>query len=84
MSKRTTPHQRPKQTARVYAYMLQNGSITTLDAMLDLGVLRLASRISELKRAGIPIQKDWTTVKNRFGEDCKVLRYSIDKGGEDG
>ena len=75
-------HNRPTQRERVLDYMRKYGSITTLDAVLDLGVLRLASRINEIKRIGIPIKKDWTRVKNRFGEDCKVLRYSIDKGGD--
>lgn len=75
-------HNRPTQTERVLDYMRKYGSITTLDAVLDLGVLRLASRINEIKRIGIPIKKDWTRVKNRFGEDCKVLRYSIDQGGD--
>lgn len=77
-------HKRPKQTERVLDYMRRHGSITTLDAILDLGVLRLASRISELQKAGVPIKRDWMKVKNRFGEDCNVLRYSIDKGGDDG
>ena len=77
-------HKRPKQTERVLDYMRRHGSITTLDAMLDLGVLRLASRISELKKAGIPIKRDWMKVTNRHGETCNVLRYSIDKGGDDG
>lgn len=77
-------HKRPKQTERVLDYMRRHGSITTLDAMLDLGVLRLASQISELKKAGVPIKRDWMKVKNRFGEECSILRYSIDKGGDDG
>lgn len=71
-------HKRPKQTERVLSYMRRNGSITTLDAMLDLGVLRLASRISELKKDGYTIKRDWVKVKNRFGEECSILRYSLD------
>lgn len=47
-------HKRPKQTERVLDYMRRHGSITTLDAILDLGVLRLASRISELKKMDTP------------------------------
>ncbi len=56
----------------------KNTQITTLDAMLDLGILRLASRISELKKAGVPIRRDWAKVTNRHGETCNVLRYSLD------
>ena len=66
----------------------KNTHITTLDAMLDLGILRLASRISELKKAGVPIRRDWAKVTNRHGETCNVLRYSLDgsldtPGGEE-
>lgn len=71
-------HKRPKQTERVLDYMRRHGSITTLDAILDLGVLRLASRISELKKDGYTIKRDWVKVKNRFGEECSILRYSLD------
>lgn len=71
-------HKRPKQTERVLDYMRRHGSITTLDAILDLGVLRLASRISELKKDGYTIKRDWMKVKNRFGEECSILRYSLD------
>lgn len=56
----------------------KNTQITTLDAMLDLGILRLASRISELKKAGVPIRRDLAKVTNRHGETCNVLRYSLD------
>ena len=42
--------------------------------MLDLGILRLASRISELKKAGVPIRRDWAKVTNRHGETCNVLQ----------
>ena len=46
--------------------------------MLDLGILRLASRISELKKAGVPIRRDWAKVTNRHGATCNVLRHSLD------
>lgn len=71
-------NERPKQVDRILDYMRRYGSITTLDAMLGLGILRLASRISELKKAGVPIRRDWAKVTNRHGETCNVLRYSLD------
>lgn len=71
-------NERPKQVDRILDYMRRYGSITTLDAMLDLGILRLASRISELKKAGVPIRRDWAKVTNRHGKTCNVLRYSLD------
>lgn len=65
------------QAQRVLDYMGAFGSITQLEALNDLGVMRLASRISDLKRQGYPIESKVETVKNRFGENCYVKRYSL-------
>lgn len=64
----------------------ESNNFASADAMLDLGILRLASRISELKKAGVPIRRDWAKVTNRHGGN--VLRYSLDSsldtpGGEE-
>lgn len=66
-----------KQTDRVLDYMREFGSITQLEAFRDLGVFRLASRISDLKRQGYVITGDMVAVNNRYGEKCYVKRYSI-------
>lgn len=65
------------QSERVLAYIQQFGSITQYEALQDLGVMRLASRISDLKRQGVPIKGETITVKNRFEEDCYIKRYSL-------
>lgn len=65
------------QAERVLAYIDEFGSITQMQAMQDLGVMRLASRISDLKKLGYPIQSEVVAVKNRFGEDCYIKRYSL-------
>jgi len=65
------------QAERVLAYIEQFGSITQYEALQDLGCMRLASRISDLKKNGIPIQSETITVKNRFGENCYVKKYSL-------
>lgn len=65
-----------KQTERVLSYMREFGSITQYEAMKDLGVMRLASRISDLKRQGYPITGKMEAVKNRYGEVCHIKRYS--------
>ena len=38
----------------------------------------LASRISDLKRAGYPIKSKYETVKNRYGELCPIKRYFLE------
>lgn len=69
------------QAERVLEYIEEFGSITQIDALKELGVMRLASRISDLKKQGIPIKSDVEAVKNRFGENCYIKRYSL-QGGE--
>ena len=68
---------KPTQAERVLAYIEKFGSITQYEALQDLGVMRLASRISELKKNGYPIQSEVVSVKNRFEEDCYIKRYSL-------
>lgn len=71
------------QTQRVLDYIDEFGSITQLDALRELGVMRLASRISDLKRQGVPIVSEIEAVKNRYGENCYIKRYSLG-GAENG
>ena len=71
---------KPTQNQRILDYIEKFGSITQLDAMKDLGVMRLASRISDLKRMGYPITSKIDTVENRYGEKCRVKRYSLEVG----
>lgn len=65
------------QQTRIYDYMREHGGITTLDAMYDLGVTRLSGRIFDLRKSGVEIDSERITVKNRYGEDCSVVRYSL-------
>ena len=65
------------QAERVLAYIEKFGSITQYEALQDLGVMRLVSRISDLKKQGYPIKSEVVAVKNRFDEDCYVSRYSL-------
>lgn len=69
-----------KQTDRVLEYMRTYGGITQLEAMRDLGVMRLASRISDLKKSGYCIRKSMVASKNRWGEPTYFAKYSIMEG----
>ena len=68
---------KPTQNQRILDYIRQFGSITQLEALRDLGVMRLASRISDLRRMGFSIVSETESVENRFGEKCNVKRYRI-------
>lgn len=70
------------QAQRVLDYMERFGSITQLEALRDLGVMRLASRISDLKKQGYVIRSETESVKNRFDEKCSIKRYSLAVGSD--
>lgn len=65
------------QCERVLKYLQENGKITQFDAMIELGVLRLAARINDLKNSGYRITSLMVKVKNRFSEDCRVAEYRM-------
>lgn len=67
----------PTQCERILVYMQEHGGITQYEALNDLGVMRLASRISDLRSNGHKISSKMVKVKNRYGETCRVKRYSM-------
>ena len=73
---------KPTQNQRILDYIEQFGSITQLEALKDLGVMRLASRISDLRKQGYKIVSEVEAVKNRFEEQCHIKRYRLAREGE--
>ena len=71
-------HTNPTQNQLILDYIAEFGNITPLEAMRDLGVMRLASRISDLKRKGYKIKTEKVAVTNRFGKKTNIARYSIE------
>ena len=53
------------QAEKIMQYLEKYGSITAAEAMKEYGVMRLASRISELKKDGVPILSYMEAVQNR-------------------
>lgn len=76
---RIMSHIRPTQCQKILQYINDFGSITQLDALKDLGVMRLASRISEMRKNGINIADEQICVKNRYGEKCYIKKYFLPK-----
>ena len=52
------------------------GSISTMEAMNDLGCMRLASRINELRKEH-EIEDKWERAKNRYGDTITYKRYFL-------
>ena len=68
------------QATDIILYIRDHGSITTKQAMEELGCYRLSGRIYDIKSFGIPVEKEMVEVKNRKGETCRVARYTIPGG----
>ena len=60
-------------------YMMDFGSITPIEALKDLAVMRLGARIYDLEKQGFEITHDRETAKNRYGENTTYCRYSLKK-----
>lgn len=65
------------QCERILQYIEETGSITQMEALKEFGCMRLASRISDLKRQGVPVKRTMETAKNRYGEPISYARYSL-------
>ena len=66
------------QYDRILQYMEQFGSISPMEAFSDLGITKLATRISEMKsRKGYTFHKRTETGYNRYGERVTYARYSL-------
>lgn len=77
-------HSNVSQNERIIRYLEKHGSITQLEALNVLGVMRLASRIANLKQQGYPIKGRFVTVKNRYDEDCRIKEYTLESGEDCG
>jgi hypothetical protein len=67
------------QCERILQYMNDYGSITQLDALREFGCMRLASRISDMRKMGINIVRDMETSNNRYGEKVTYARYRLER-----
>ena len=58
-------------------YLKKFRTITPYEAFKDLGITKLASRISEMKQEGYQFADVWVEDVNRFGENVRYKRYSL-------
>jgi hypothetical protein len=64
------------QNAQVLSYLKRWGSLTPLQALRELGTLRLGARIFDLREMGHRIETEHVTVKTRAGK-ARVARYRL-------
>ena len=67
----------PTQCETVLKHIRVFGSITALEAQKAYGIMRLASRISDLRRLGYSFRVVTESGKNRYGESTSYARYFL-------
>lgn len=65
------------QREQIYEYIERFGSITPMQAFSDLGVTKLATRVSEMRADGIVIDGEYVTAKNRLGKTVRFMKYTL-------
>ena len=67
------------QGEKILRHLEVYGSITPMEALQEYGIMRLASRVADLKKAGYPIVSNTVNGYNRFGEKVHYASYSLAK-----
>ena len=67
----------PTQCQRLLAYIDKHGKISTMEAILELGIVNPSARISELKKGGWEIEMTMKNGLNRYKEPCRYAVYTI-------
>ena len=68
-----------KPNARDLLELLTMGGTTVREAQEALGMTEVRSRISELIKVGVPIQKKWEPGFNKFGKPVHYVRYYLEE-----
>ena len=69
------------QCEKILRHLKDYGSINPLEALGQYGIMRLASRITDLKRRGHLITKETKKSKNRYGETVRYAEYRLIENG---
>lgn len=62
---------------RLLDYLVEHQSITSLEAIRDLGNTRLAATVHQLRRNGHDIISQPTKVKTRWGTETEIAKYIL-------
>lgn len=66
------------QKQMIVKYIKDFGSISPMEAFSDLGITKLATRVSELISDGEVIKKHPEKRLNRYGKKCRYMRYTME------
>jgi hypothetical protein len=71
-------NKRPIQAKLALEYMKEHGSITSLEGILELGIISLPKRICELEKMGYLIKRNTEVVVDRYGKKTQYYKQFID------
>lgn len=67
------------QNRTVLKALQQHAYITSAEAFSDFGIGRLAARVNDLKKRGVPIQKVMVRFTSRSGHPGRYAKYYLEK-----
>lgn len=65
------------QTDMIIRHLKEFGSITPLEAYSEYGIMRLASRIADIKNMGYDMHAEFVEGTNRFGDKVHFVKYTL-------
>ena len=68
------------QREAILQYIEDFGSITPMQAFADLGITKLATRISEMRKDGMEFKIEMVRSCNRYGKSVSYAKYSFAEG----
>ena len=66
------------QELHIMRHLKNHMTLTAAEAMREYGIMRLASRVHDLRKKGYKIVSERTWSINRYGERVYYVKYSLD------
>lgn len=63
----------------ILKYLEEEGSITSYECFIELGIVDLQKGIQLLRKEGYNIADEWILSRNRYGKKIKFKKYSLIK-----
>jgi hypothetical protein len=64
-----------RQHRAILWFIYKTGSITPMDAFVELNITKLSTRVSEMKVIGVQFGQSYESRKNQFGMTSHYMRY---------
>jgi len=72
-----TAQDRANQCVDILKFIRKHGSINPMQALNQIGCMRLAARICDLRKQGFPIESVPVVKKNRYGKTIRYNEYRL-------